>query len=194
MNIIRAAEAQDLAAIANTHKEVLADTNSSRIGFWFLKMLYETLIKNPTEAKVYVAEDDGKITGFISLCHDYTGLNKRINERITITDVMRVILRAIFRPMLAKDIFLEKLFTRFLETQPKPFPVILTLGVLPNQRGSGLAAQLMNTAIQELLQSGHRTIFLDTDVDNIRAQNFYKKYGFVMYGKKYGNMLFRYTQ
>ncbi|WP_421084205.1 GNAT family N-acetyltransferase [Rothia nasimurium] len=74
------------------------------------------------------------------------------------------------------------------EPQPEAVPgdaIYLSKFYLrPETRGSGLAADLF-TATQNLARSlGKTTLHLATHEDNLRAQKFYEKSGFTLYGTR----------
>lgn len=50
--------------------------------------------------------------------------------------------------------------------------------ISPAVRGSGIGSQLLKYAIRSAQSCGCKRITLLTDIDNISAQNFYKKQGF----------------
>ena len=51
--------------------------------------------------------------------------------------------------------------------------------VLPTFRGEGIGSQLIDYAIGESKKEGCKRITLLTDIENIKAQSFYQKKGFV---------------
>ena len=51
--------------------------------------------------------------------------------------------------------------------------------VLPTFRGEGIGSQLIDYAIDESKKEGCKRITLLTDIENIKAQSFYQKKGFV---------------
>ena len=50
-------------------------------------------------------------------------------------------------------------------------------------QGTGLAQELMDWALAEARSRGHDDIYLSVYHDNLRAQRFYSKYGFVEVGR-----------
>jgi ribosomal protein S18 acetylase RimI-like enzyme len=59
-----------------------------------------------------------------------------------------------------------------------PVPEIRTIGVLPEHRGQGLGARLINHALGYLKQRGSKVCALTVTVQNERALNLYRKQGF----------------
>lgn len=56
---------------------------------------------------------------------------------------------------------------------------IVTIDVAPDQRRRGIGERLMQTLTDELLAAGAAVIRLEVAVDNIEAQSFYRKLGFL---------------
>lgn len=56
---------------------------------------------------------------------------------------------------------------------------LIAMWVEPAERGSGVAARLVDAVKSQAIQKGHDRVFLDVSPDNARASNFYLKQGFV---------------
>lgn len=56
--------------------------------------------------------------------------------------------------------------------------------VLPDRHGAGVAAALMNAAVDRAATTGARCIWLGVNQNNQRAQRFYGKHGFTVAGTK----------
>jgi [ribosomal protein S18]-alanine N-acetyltransferase len=55
---------------------------------------------------------------------------------------------------------------------------IITIDVLPEAQGTGIAGKMLTTAEDNLRESGCDSISLEVAVDNARALRFYKKHGY----------------
>ncbi len=55
---------------------------------------------------------------------------------------------------------------------------LLKVLIIPEKRGSGLAAQFWKSLCEELQKSGFRTVYLEVEKSNERARAFYQKLGF----------------
>ncbi|MDE6602079.1 MAG: GNAT family N-acetyltransferase [Lachnospiraceae bacterium] len=55
---------------------------------------------------------------------------------------------------------------------------IISIYLLPDYFGKGYGKLLLQTAISELEKIGYKNIFLRVLMDNIRARNFYERFGF----------------
>lgn len=55
---------------------------------------------------------------------------------------------------------------------------LLKILVIPEQRGSGVATEFWKSISKELENSGFRTVYLEVEKSNDRAQAFYRKLGF----------------
>ena len=61
---------------------------------------------------------------------------------------------------------------------------ILTLVIAPHVQRKGIGQQLLNALCERLTENGVSKLFLEVAEDNISAQNFYIKHGFVLLGKR----------
>jgi tRNA threonylcarbamoyl adenosine modification protein YeaZ len=63
---------------------------------------------------------------------------------------------------------------------------ILSIGVLPAYRKSGVATQLLHTAADRASALGATTLFLEVDETNLAARGLYDVHGFVLTGRRKG--------
>ena len=61
---------------------------------------------------------------------------------------------------------------------------IISIGVTPDARRSGIAGAMILLMEQELKKSGVVNVFLEVSEVNVPAKNLYKKYGFKPTGKR----------
>lgn len=61
---------------------------------------------------------------------------------------------------------------------------ILTIVVMPEWRGRGIAKQLLAHAIAEAKQGGAKTMFLEVAEDNFSARGFYEQAGFTLVNRR----------
>ena len=61
---------------------------------------------------------------------------------------------------------------------------ILNLAVDPDERGRGVGSALLGTAIEFARRSGSRRAFLEVRESNRRAQRFYERHGFAVFGRR----------
>lgn len=62
---------------------------------------------------------------------------------------------------------------------------IFMIAVHPDFQGKGLGRMLMDFCVKDLQREGVRSVYLDVAVNNTRALEFYRKYGFeVVYTRK----------
>ena len=66
----------------------------------------------------------------------------------------------------------------------RPTTEISKLYVLDSHHGTGLASQLLATAVADALDSGAASLWLGVGQDNIRANLFYEKSGFIVVGTR----------
>ncbi len=56
---------------------------------------------------------------------------------------------------------------------------ITSVSVIKNQRGLGIASELLNNCVDYAQQNGFKEIHLEVNKENIPAINFYKKFNFI---------------
>ena len=61
---------------------------------------------------------------------------------------------------------------------------IITIGVHPDARGTGIAIAMLGLMENEVKKSGAKQIFLEVSAENVPAINLYKKCGFVQNGRR----------
>lgn len=61
---------------------------------------------------------------------------------------------------------------------------IATIATHPDFRQQGIGERLMVAALQSAREEGARTAFLEVRAGNLAAQNLYRKYGFVVSGRR----------
>ena len=63
---------------------------------------------------------------------------------------------------------------------------LLTIGVEPKYQGKGLGALLLEYTLQQAFEQKANECFLEVRVSNLKAQNLYRKFGFVQVGVRRG--------
>ncbi len=63
---------------------------------------------------------------------------------------------------------------------------VLTMAVAEDHWGEGIGAALLRELLAEAVRRGCREVFLEVRVDNPRAQNLYRRYGFTEVGLRRG--------
>jgi ribosomal-protein-alanine N-acetyltransferase len=63
---------------------------------------------------------------------------------------------------------------------------LLSIGVLPTYRRSGIGRQLVESVIAESMARGAARLFLEVAEDNVEAQRLYRTLGFVAVGRRPG--------
>lgn len=61
---------------------------------------------------------------------------------------------------------------------------IATIAVLPEYRGQGIATELLKTALTEVIRVGFTIATLEVRINNIFAQNLYRRFGFEIVGAR----------
>lgn len=174
--VYQRATIDDISSIISLHQLTLPQTTSSKIGSGYLRVLYLLCI-NSSHRIVYLAKEDEKIVGVISATIDISRLttdlmpffpkvvyyvaHALVKKRITLLEIVR------------KARFENTLVSEF----GKPYASILTVCVHPTYQRHGIGKQLMEHMFMWYSKKGIKTFYVDTEVSNTKAQQFYKKAG-----------------
>lgn len=136
---------------------------------------------------LFVADVDGALTGYLAGCLDSTQFpseSKRLDQAIRKY-------RLIFRPKPAAFFVRGILDVAICAIRREPtagdfedprWPAHLHINVIPEVRGIGVGAALMNQWFDRLRDTGSRGCHLQTLVENARAVNFFARMGFAKHG------------
>jgi RimJ/RimL family protein N-acetyltransferase len=154
----------------------------------------------PSEADIYLlpyadsdagtlllADDDGRLVGYLAGCAD-PGTFPSEEERLT-TAIRRHRLMLRARPLAFFARATWDVGRAKLRRQPTAgdltdarWPAHLHLNVLPDYRGQGVAADLVQAWLDQLRRDGVPGCYLQTIAENQRARAFFAKMGFVDHG------------
>lgn len=169
------------AALAVIHKEAFGDFFLSSLGIGFLTTYYKACLNESVSIAVCAVDEAGTIKGFA------TG---------------SLTAAAYHRKLLLKNLFpFLSCIAGFLFTRPKAiirllknldktphikdkrdYSELLSIAVVPELKGSGVAKELLNQFEEEVIRKGGKNIALTTDVENNeRAIAFYQKCNYEVY-------------
>lgn len=179
-----------ISEVVQLHSTVLGYTLNAKIGTWFLKKLYHTTITANNNGTGFVYIEDNKVLGFVTLCSDYEQLNASIMSSISFPEKMKLGWYFLTHFWTVPTLIKRQLFSRYIARNlPQPYPSILTLGVAEHQQGKGIGKQLMEHVKQHYAASNVRNYYLDTEISNDAALQFYQKLGFREIANVYGNVI-----
>lgn len=181
------------ATLADLHYTHLATPFRGTPGKELLKLYYQAISKS-YGACGYVAYDKDRILGYVCGIWDAALLKQNLLKHDWFRLAFWTTLQLIIKPC-----FITGLFSRFREpaqsiNQNKDTYELRPIVVVPEARGSGLSARLVETLIKDADERGFPEIFLITEKNNLIANKFYQKFGFDLVGQeiRFGKIYLRY--
>ena len=176
-----------LKSIAVLHCESMPRTVTSMRGIKATEGLYRRLIR--TGGIVFCSVNDREIIGVISFTINYSRLASLSSFAIEPFSWIGVVRKIGLFDVLVR-LFDSKKLMQKLNTYGQQFFYISTLFVGESNRGTGIGADLLSAAKEVALSNGV-PLFVDTELDNIRARKFYVDNNFIEVGRTKRSILFR---
>lgn len=167
----------ELRAMATLHVAEITDGFLSSLGPAPLRLIYRAAAASPTSVLIAAfARDEAAVGGFICGTVDCAALYREFVKRNALAALVAFAphLLSPGRLRLALETWRYP-FRADLTTLPKA--EILNFVVRPAHRGSGLAATLFASLVDELASRGVRQIKMVTGAAQMRAQRFYERVG-----------------
>ena len=178
---------QILSSISILHCESMPQTVTSMRGIKATEGLYRRLIR--TGGIVFCSVNDEEIIGVISFTMNYSRLASLSSFAIKPFSWIGVVRKLGLFDVLVRLFDSKKLMHNF-KTLGQRFFYISTLFVSESNRGTGIGSELLSAAKEVALSSGV-PLFVDTELDNIRARIFYVDNNFIEVGRTKKSILFR---
>lgn len=194
--MIRPMRPQDCLAVAALHQRTLQTRLKGMAGRHLLACNYLTLAAGQGGAGYVAAEADGLVVGFV--CGVWDPSAQR-----------RALIRAHGLPLLAwgcvhalghLDFVLDACRrTRLCSHRTRAKEVyscateyeLRPIAVVPDRQGSGIALQLLKRLLEDASDRNFDAVVLRTEINNDRANAFYRKYGFALVRSVDGYNLYR---
>jgi ribosomal protein S18 acetylase RimI-like enzyme len=179
--------AGDVPAVAALHQTVFPGYFLTLLGQEFLELFYAQFVARAGNHGL-VAKRDGRLLGFVVATSDAPALYRTFYRshflRLSWIVLRRLIMCAELRRSVAtraghvRHAF-DSLLRRPAPAQPGGDPTarLLSIGVHPEQRGQGIAEELVNRLCEELRGEGVGAVGLSVRGDNSRAIAFYRRTG-----------------
>lgn len=172
--IIRLATKKDAVQIAKIHKEEIKKGFLSRLGERFLSLFYEAIIFFP-DSFVVVAEEDGRVIGFVSGCLNINEFYKKFFKKYAVWTFF-VLLPKIYSLVVIKKIFETKRYSQHTE-ENLPKEELLTIAVKGDFKGRGISKDIFERFVFEMKQRNVKSFKVVVGGDLERAIGFYEKMG-----------------
>lgn len=178
----RQALLSDIPSVARIHLDAFEGFFLSELGYDFVFLMYRAFLLNSAGIFVVHESKDGQVTGFA-----VGALSSGPKDRWLALRFMPHFLWAALPAIVQRPYgIMKRLSSRFFETGssfdvPQDAALLRSIGVLTSERGSGASGALLGAFEQMAVRLGARHVYLLTDHDNNeRAQNFYKRHGYVV--------------
>lgn len=174
---IQTSNSEYIKAIAKLHRRAFPNFFLTQLGLPFLKALYIGYMEDENSG-IIVAEDDGKIVGFIAYSNDYPGFYKGLIKNHLIKFGLCSIGAAIRHPS-----FVKRLLGAFKKSESvvktEQYVELASICVDPMIDSKGLGSALVEYLKNIVDFSTYAYINLETDAEGNESVNkFYLKNGF----------------
>lgn len=174
---IQTLNSEYIKAIAKLHRRAFPTFFLTQLGVPFLKTLYIGYMEDKNSG-IIVAEDDGKLVGFIAYSNDYSGFYKGLIKNHLIKFGLCSIGAAIRHPS-----FVKRLLGAFkkseLVVKAERYVELASICVDPMIESKGVGSMLVEYLKGIIDFSTYAYINLETDAeDNESVNKFYLKNGF----------------
>lgn len=165
--------------IARLHKRAFPGFFLTQLGIPFLKTLYTGYIQNP-DSGISVAQEDGRLVGFIAYSYDYPGFYKGLMRHNLAKFAVCSMGAAVRHPS-----FIGRLLGAFGKSdsvvKQERYVELASICVDPSAGGKGIGTALIDHLKAQVDFDVYSYINLETDADGNDAVNrFYRNNGFAL--------------
>jgi ribosomal protein S18 acetylase RimI-like enzyme len=175
---------EDVAAVAALHGSLLPGSFLSTLGVTFLGLLYRRVLRQPGSL-LLVASSDGRVVGFIAGTEDTFGLYRSFLRHDGLPATAATARGVLRHPSAGLRIAETVRYGRTASVPGVELPraELLSMGVVPEARGKGLASSLV-TALQDRWRgAGVFRARVVVSLDNGAAIATYERAGFAPVGR-----------
>lgn len=190
--MIRKANNNDLSRIAYVHSICFPNSFSTKLGkkYKLLEKLYFEYLKDNPELFLVATNENKEIIGF---CMGYYCEKNNYQKLFLKNNFFKILWRFIFLLIIFEPKAWNKLFEKFKQKKNvvlnekisslnlNSIGDLLSICVLPEFRGKGVANTLIKEYEKELLIQGRTVCILTVENNNKRGISFYKKNGYFPY-------------
>ena len=177
IRVLKESDRAEIPAIVNLHKQAFPSFFLTQLGTLFLKALYTGYLEH-MESGIIIAEDAGKLVGFIAFSYDYSSFYKELIKKSLLTFAFCSFWASIRNPS-----FIKRLLGAFRKSssvvKDERYVELASIGVDPTINGSGIGSALIDYLKGIVDYHVYSYINLETDADSNEGVNrFYQKNGF----------------
>jgi len=174
-------ESMYVEQVARLHIDGINTGFISSLGIDFVTALYEAIAKNKSSFG-FVAEENDKVLGFVAFT---TNINKLYKSVILKKGLRFTFLLAgkMFSLHRIKKVFETLFYPGRMKKMDLPSAELLSIVVLEQAQGKGIARQLMEKGFRECAKRGIDEVKMLVGADNEPANKLYLKCGFELAGQ-----------
>ena len=174
----RNAQTHEFDMFANIHIKSFNDFFLSTLGKDFLRTYYKAVLQFEESIAVCAINTQGKLVGFATGSMQATGYNRRLLSA-NCRGFLLVALKLIFTKPKAIIRLLKNLTKQANPADDGNYAELLSIAVLPTEKGNGVGKGLLNYFEAEAMKRGCTKVALTTDFENNDGVvAFYRKNGY----------------
>jgi ribosomal protein S18 acetylase RimI-like enzyme len=188
---IKKATEEDLSSITEAHIKVFNDYFLTSLGSSMVNKYYKEYLSS-NNTVFYIATKDKSIVGFVLGTLDLDDTMSRFYRK-NFNSILKKIIKELLKgnKNMARGVnerlsVIKDVIFAFQKKEAKDTKTVLkvrlmSIGILPEYRGTNVASDLVKMFDKELLTRGKKSYCLAFKKDNYRAKAFYTKMGFKNY-------------
>lgn len=177
---VRSIEVQDVDSIVEIHLKSFEGFFLTFMGQKFLKVLYQSICKDPTGIG-FLVEVENKTAGFVIGTSHLPGLYSRLLKK-NILDFGLASISSIFKkPSIIIHLLRTFAFTK-QQNSTEELATLMSIAINPQFQGNNIGAILVNEFLKCASERECKIVNLNTDAkNNDKANHFYQKLGFSLH-------------
>ena len=174
--LTRKIKSEESFQIARLHIDGIPTGFISSLGERFVTVLYEAIADSPYGFG-FVAEENGKVLGFVAFTTDINQLYRSIifQKGIKFTFLLAGKMFSIAR---IKKIFQTLFYPSRVKSSALPKAELLSIAISPDMRGKGIGRELIAKGFEECRKRGIDKVKVLVAAENEAANKLYQKCGF----------------
>lgn len=174
--MINSLQKEHAAQVARLHIAGISSGFISSLGERFVTVLYEAIAESP-HGFGFVAEDEGKVAGFVAFTTDINQLYKSILFKKGLRFVFLLVGKMVTLNRI-KRVFQTLFYPNRVKSFDLPKAELLSIVISQDARGQGLGKQLCRTGLEACRKRGIEKVKVLVAADNEAANKLYQACGF----------------
>lgn len=174
---VRKMQRSDIDEVVAAHLKAFPGFFLSFLGAAFLRELYHSIVLDPTGIS-FVCCEGKEVKGFVAGTDQPAGLYRRLVRQRWWCFALAAIRPAVRKPAIAPRLWRALRMPQEVPASPG-VGTLMSIGVLPEEQGQGIAHELVRKFLSEARRRGLSEVNLTTDrLDNEEVNRFYQQLGF----------------